>query len=176
MDGALARRAGRLCRYASNIVFSNGGFDPWSRTGVTSTVSRSVIAVTIPEGAHHLDLFFEHPDDPGSVRAARSMERREMRRWVDRAYAGAAEKGAADDKENSREAWKVGVLKLSAAAAAGMVSMCAALAPAILWRRTADNAALHAAAAGVGHEEEATLRQPLLPSSAAAADGGAAAV
>ena len=51
---------------ASNIVFSNGGLDPWSFGGVTPdtplpTVPSSIGVVWIPEGAHHLDLFFTNP-------------------------------------------------------------------------------------------------------------------
>ena len=37
-------------------VFSNGGYDPWSPGGVLKDLSESVVAVVIPEGAHHLDV------------------------------------------------------------------------------------------------------------------------
>ena len=36
----------------------------------------------IPDGAHHLDLMFSHPNDPPSVRAARAFELASIRRWV----------------------------------------------------------------------------------------------
>ena len=47
---------GRKIGTASNIVFSNGLLDPWHGFGVLEDVSESVVAVVIPEGAHHLDV------------------------------------------------------------------------------------------------------------------------
>ena len=47
---------GRQIGTASNIVFSNGLLDPWHGFGVLEDVSESVVAVVIPEGAHHLDV------------------------------------------------------------------------------------------------------------------------
>ena len=43
---------------ASNVVWSNGDLDPWSRLGVTRTLSeaRALAAVPVKGGAHHLDL------------------------------------------------------------------------------------------------------------------------
>ena len=52
----LSRYGGRKIEAASNIVFSNGLLDPWHGTGVLQNVSDSVIAIIIPEGAHHLDV------------------------------------------------------------------------------------------------------------------------
>ena len=49
-------------RRASNIVFSNGAYDPWSSGGVPENVSTdSVISILIADGAHHSDLFFSDP-------------------------------------------------------------------------------------------------------------------
>ena len=75
---------------ASNIVFSNGLYDPWSSGGVLNNISESAIAVVIPEGAHHLDLMFSNPRDPESVKAARKVEMSNIQKWVDE-KAGRAE-------------------------------------------------------------------------------------
>lgn len=48
-------------------------------------ISDSLVAVVIPEGAHHLDLMFSHEDDPPSVLVARETQREHMRRWITQA-------------------------------------------------------------------------------------------
>lgn len=100
----------------TNAVLSNGLLDPWSTGGVRSSDvvvdddsrsggigssgsrsgSRSLVVVEIPEGGHHVDLFFSNDADPESVRRAREVERREMRRWVEEA---AARRGGGRGKE-----------------------------------------------------------------------------
>ena len=70
---------------ASNIVFSNGRLDPWSATGVLSSISRSIVAVSFV-GGHHQDLMFSSPDDPPSVHDARRAERAHITRWVKDTY------------------------------------------------------------------------------------------
>jgi lysosomal Pro-X carboxypeptidase len=68
---------------ASNIVFSNGLYDPWSSGGVLqSSGDGKIVAVVIPEGAHHLDLFFAHPLDPESVKVARRTEMEHVSKWI----------------------------------------------------------------------------------------------
>lgn len=67
---------------ASNIVFSNGLFDPWSSGGVLKNISETAVAVIIPEGAHHLDLMFSNPLDPESVKRAREIEVSHIKEWV----------------------------------------------------------------------------------------------
>ena len=67
---------------ASNIVFSNGLLDPWSGTGVLEDVSESVVALTLKEGAHHLDLMFSTPDDPEELKEIRKMELMYIAQWI----------------------------------------------------------------------------------------------
>lgn len=76
---------GRKIGTASNIVFSNGLLDPWHGFGVLQNVSDSVVAIVIPEGAHHLDLMFSNAMDPPSVTAARNLERHYMHMWIEEA-------------------------------------------------------------------------------------------
>lgn len=91
---------GRRLEAASNIVFSNGLLDPWSGGGVLYNISEAndLVAVIIPEGAHHLDLMFSNPLDPPSVREARALEERYITKWVaqarERSRARAARQGS----------------------------------------------------------------------------------
>jgi len=71
---------------ASNIVFSNGLLDPWSSGGILRSVSKSVVALLIPEGAHHLDLRGANENDPDSVKEAREIEQKFIKKWIDQAH------------------------------------------------------------------------------------------
>ncbi|XP_030055952.1 lysosomal Pro-X carboxypeptidase [Microcaecilia unicolor] len=66
----------------SNILFSNGYLDPWSSGGVNYNISDTLVAVTIPEGAHHLDLRYSNAHDPPSVQRARDLEVHYMKQWI----------------------------------------------------------------------------------------------
>ncbi|XP_021400710.2 lysosomal Pro-X carboxypeptidase isoform X2 [Lonchura striata] len=70
----LSMYGGKNISSHSNIIFSNGVLDPWSAGGVTQNISNSLVAVVIPDGAHHLDLRSRNPLDPKSVQQARAME------------------------------------------------------------------------------------------------------
>lgn len=66
----------------SNIIFSNGDLDPWSGGGVTRNISDSLVAIVIPDGAHHLDLRYNNAYDPHSVLAARALEVEYFKKWI----------------------------------------------------------------------------------------------
>ncbi|GAB4814859.1 hypothetical protein N2152v2_001905 [Parachlorella kessleri] len=76
---------GRRIQAASNVVFSNGLLDPWSGGGVLRNISDTVVAVLIPEGAHHLDLMFSNELDPPSVKHARAFEEAHIAKWIEEA-------------------------------------------------------------------------------------------
>uniref|UniRef100_A0A9L0JVN4 Prolylcarboxypeptidase n=1 Tax=Equus asinus TaxID=9793 RepID=A0A9L0JVN4_EQUAS len=76
----------------TNIIFSNGDLDPWSGGGVTENVTDTLVAITIPEGAHHLDLRANNAFDPTSVLLARSLEVRYMKQWIKNFYASLRKK------------------------------------------------------------------------------------
>jgi lysosomal Pro-X carboxypeptidase len=82
---------GRRLRSLSNVVWSNGGLDPWSRLGVTEDSdfldvlddSKGLEAVFLENGAHHLDFFWSRDDDAEDVRSARARETELIRRWIE---------------------------------------------------------------------------------------------
>ncbi|CAK4657631.1 unnamed protein product [Aphanomyces euteiches] len=69
-------------RASSNIVFSNGNYDPWSGMGVLEDLADSVVAVRVEGGAHHLDLMFSNPLDSEGVKAARAEEKKHIWKWI----------------------------------------------------------------------------------------------
>ena len=76
---------------ASNIVWSNGEYDPWAGGGVAvNDTAHARFAITIAEAAHHLDLMWSDPDDTDAVRAARDFEAAQVRAWIDAKAARAA--------------------------------------------------------------------------------------
>lgn len=53
-----------------------------STGGVTKSLSDSIVAIIIPEGAHHLDLRSSDPNDPPSVVKAREIEKQFIGKWI----------------------------------------------------------------------------------------------
>ena len=67
---------------ASNIVFSNGEYDPWRAGGVTVNLTdRDIVSVEVAEGGHHLDLMWSNPADPQSVVDVRALELAYVSKW-----------------------------------------------------------------------------------------------
>ncbi|XP_078739191.1 lysosomal Pro-X carboxypeptidase [Lampetra fluviatilis] len=77
---------GRNITEHTNIVFSNGGLDPWSGGGVTRSLSPSLPALLIPDGAHHADLRSNCAQDPDSFLHARRAEVALIQQWVKEAH------------------------------------------------------------------------------------------
>ena len=90
---ALARRFGGYALAdgagvgVSQIIWSNGGLDPWHGGGFLTPgdPASGNHWVFMPNGAHHLDLRAPHPDDPPDVTAARQLEESIIRGWIDAA-------------------------------------------------------------------------------------------
>nr|KAF6325500.1 prolylcarboxypeptidase [Myotis myotis] len=76
----------------TNIIFSNGDLDPWSGGGVTKNITNTLVAIIIPEGAHHLDLRANSAFDPMTVLLARSLEVKYMKQWIRDFYASPRKK------------------------------------------------------------------------------------
>ena len=64
----------------SNIIWSNGKYDPWSMGGILSDISPDMKVYLIDKGAHHFDLH-EPKDttDPNSVKDVRRKETETIR-------------------------------------------------------------------------------------------------
>lgn len=74
----------------TNVVFSNGLFDPWSSAGFQTNLSARLPAVVIDVGAHHIDTFFANAADPPSVTHARAFEMSLVAQWTAEWYASRA--------------------------------------------------------------------------------------
>eukprot|EP00729_Bicosta_minor_P019693 gene19693-2216_t len=70
---------------ASNIIWSNGLLDPWHGGGFLTPGDPSTGNhwISMPHGAHHLDLRGPHPQDPPDITAARAEEEKIIRGWID---------------------------------------------------------------------------------------------
>jgi hypothetical protein len=74
---------------AHHVMVSNGNMDPWAGGGLNNLTAtqmsqlnhRAVKFFNITQGAHHLDLFFDTPDDPKSVISVRIKEMATLTSW-----------------------------------------------------------------------------------------------
>ncbi|AQK81780.1 putative serine peptidase S28 family protein precursor [Zea mays] len=80
-----------LKRFGSNIIFSNGMRDPWSRGGVLKNISSSIIALVTEKGAHHLDLRSSTKGDPDWLIEQRRQEVEIIQGWIDQYHQDMAE-------------------------------------------------------------------------------------
>ncbi|CAG9313502.1 unnamed protein product [Blepharisma stoltei] len=74
---------GQTWQYASNIVFSNGGLDPWQVGSVTKTFGDATVAAFVVDGAASMmDLMSPNPNDPPQLSAARATEKIAIQYWL----------------------------------------------------------------------------------------------
>ena len=76
-----------LKRFGSNIIFSNGMQDPWSRGGVLRNISTSIVALVTEKGAHHVDFRSATKDDPDWLVEQRRQEVEIIHQWINEHYA-----------------------------------------------------------------------------------------
>ncbi|KAG8483425.1 hypothetical protein CXB51_022239 [Gossypium anomalum] len=76
-----------LHRFGSNIIFSNGLRDPYSRGGVLENISESILAVHTVNGSHCLDILPEMESDPEWLVKQRETEVKIIKGWMAQYYA-----------------------------------------------------------------------------------------
>ncbi|KAL3840694.1 hypothetical protein ACJIZ3_025285 [Penstemon smallii] len=75
-----------LKRFGSNIIFSNGLQDPWSRGSVLKNISASIVALVAEKGAHHTDLRSATKNDPEWLIEQRNQEVDIIQKWLSDYY------------------------------------------------------------------------------------------
>ncbi|XP_030455201.1 uncharacterized protein LOC115676423 [Syzygium oleosum] len=76
-----------LHRFASNIIFSNGLQDPYSRGGVLKNISDTIITVYTAKGSHCLDILPATEKDPIWLIKQWKTEVEIIRKWIATYYA-----------------------------------------------------------------------------------------
>ena len=73
-----------MAALTSRIVFTNGLNDGWSAGSVLTNLSDSLVAINMPNGAHHSDLSHTAPgpQDTPDVTAARAQAAALLERWL----------------------------------------------------------------------------------------------
>ena len=77
---------GKSIETATNIIFSNGQRDPWSAGGVLESISKSLIAIQIPNACHHEDLRQSDKNDPKELIEVRNKEIKIIHQWINQYY------------------------------------------------------------------------------------------
>lgn len=76
----------RIVNYTSNIIFTNGGEDPWQWAGVRSvqnnTKNIEAILIDCKNCGHCVELRGERPEDAPELKAARQKIRAAFRKWM----------------------------------------------------------------------------------------------
>ncbi|XVF05275.1 hypothetical protein REPUB_Repub05bG0157800 [Reevesia pubescens] len=75
-----------LKRFGSNIIFSNGLRDPYSRGGVLENISESIVALSTVNGSHCLDILQQKETDPEWLIRQRKMEVKIIKEWMAKYY------------------------------------------------------------------------------------------
>jgi len=82
--GGYALAYGDVSSGVSNLIWSNGGLDPWGGGGFIKpgNPDSGNHWIWMAKGAHHLDLRGPHPQDPPEVTAARKKEEEIITQWI----------------------------------------------------------------------------------------------
>ena len=69
----------------SRIIFTNGINDGWSVGSIVKNISDSLVAINMPNGAHHSDLSHSppSPDDTPDITAGRAQAAELLSTWLD---------------------------------------------------------------------------------------------
>ncbi|KAL4284317.1 hypothetical protein GQ457_16G009150 [Hibiscus cannabinus] len=76
-----------LQKFASNIIFSNGLRDPYSRGGILENISESILAIHTVNGSHCLDILLKDESDPEWLVRQREAEVKVIQGWIAQYYA-----------------------------------------------------------------------------------------
>ena len=67
---------------SSNIIFSNGKYDPWHGGGVLTDCMVNNKVILMDKSGHHLDLRTPHDEDPADVKNGRETEMELITKWI----------------------------------------------------------------------------------------------
>ncbi|GER55629.1 serine carboxypeptidase S28 family protein [Striga asiatica] len=80
-----------LKQFGSNLVFTNGLKDPYSRAGVLEDINESIVAITTQNGSHALDMVAPTESDPSWLVDQRNKVVQTVQKWLDQYYADLTE-------------------------------------------------------------------------------------